>query len=508
VNAWEDGEFEMFDLVEEVGQNFYDVLEIPQESTKKEITQAYRKLSLKLHPDKNPAPDADVKFRQLVGIYEVLKDPLLRESYHTVLVEGLPNWRHPSYYYRRVRKLALWQVTLIVLVIVSVGQYLYGWASYWEKKLSVQEIIDAKLRRTQRTRKAQKEYKDAQVFLQAEAEQFLRKPSLWDVAPFQIFRFGKYMIFGFPGDVVKVIKERQAKKLEEERLRVLEAQKLEEERLIAEERKKPRKRKTFLVPEKPEGEDDESIQPSWGRGAESVEEPRNAPIVRGGLWTDEDISELVKLCSKFPGGTPERWEKISSALGRAVPEVTFMAKKELEKLSQKGEEKEEEEKVVARVKVKTKGGKGDPLDALKVENWSVDEQKALENALLCFPKGSLDRWDKIAHLVPGRSKEECMQRFKYVADLVKKSKEKKKEEEEKENVELSQESPEERKDESHENKQDAEVETTPQLPPTQQQSIPEEPRRGKKKVAAKRDSSSSNGSDQDWCLVDDPVSPE
>ena len=34
-----------------------------------------------LHPDKNDAPDAELKFRQLVGIYEVLKDETRRIRY-------------------------------------------------------------------------------------------------------------------------------------------------------------------------------------------------------------------------------------------------------------------------------------------------------------------------------------------------------------------------------------------------------------------------------------------
>ena len=100
--AWESEEYEMFDLVEEVGQNFYEVLEVPQDVSTKDLKTAYRKLSLKLHPDKNPAPDAAEKFRQLVAIYEVLKDPNLRISYNHVLRDGLPSWRHPSFYYRQI----------------------------------------------------------------------------------------------------------------------------------------------------------------------------------------------------------------------------------------------------------------------------------------------------------------------------------------------------------------------------------------------------------------------
>jgi hypothetical protein len=77
----------------------------------------------------------------------------------------------------------------------------------------------------------------------------------------------------------------------------------------------------------------------------------------------------------------------------------------LEGLAKKPAGDEEEEQPQLKLKVKTKGGKGDAIDRLKVENWSSEEQKCLESALQQFPKGlGKERWDKIASAVPGRSK--------------------------------------------------------------------------------------------------------
>lgn len=45
-----------------------------------EIRKAFRQLSVVLHPDKNDAEDANVQFRNLVAVYEVLKDPTKREK--------------------------------------------------------------------------------------------------------------------------------------------------------------------------------------------------------------------------------------------------------------------------------------------------------------------------------------------------------------------------------------------------------------------------------------------
>jgi len=106
------------------------------------------------------------------------------------------------------------------------------------------------------------------------------------------------------------------------------------------------------------------------------------------------------------------------------------------------EEQAPEEEVVPK-KVKTKGGKlGNAEEGTNAEanKWSQPQQKALENALIKFPKGTSERWVKIAKCVPGKSmvsqfflhvtkqfliislQEECMLRFKHLAELIRKKK--------------------------------------------------------------------------------------
>ena len=51
-----------------------------QNATSMEIRKAFRALSVVLHPDKNDAEDANVQFRNLVSVYEVLKDPSKRQK--------------------------------------------------------------------------------------------------------------------------------------------------------------------------------------------------------------------------------------------------------------------------------------------------------------------------------------------------------------------------------------------------------------------------------------------
>lgn len=71
--------------------------------------------------------------------------------------------------------------------------------------------------------------------------------------------------------------------------------------------------------------------------------------------------------------------------------------------------------------------------ASTMKAWNATEQKALENALKKYPKGCVgDRWEKIANSVPGRTKEECVLRYK---QLFKALKEKKENEESKKDTE-------------------------------------------------------------------------
>jgi DnaJ family protein C protein 1 len=49
--------------VEEINQNFYEYLGISKDASTSEVRKAYRRLSLVLHPDKNKADDAELKFR-------------------------------------------------------------------------------------------------------------------------------------------------------------------------------------------------------------------------------------------------------------------------------------------------------------------------------------------------------------------------------------------------------------------------------------------------------------
>ncbi len=63
-------------------RDYYEVLSVAREATPKEIADAYRKLAIKYHPDKNPGDaDAVVKFKEAAEAFEVLHDADKRSRY-------------------------------------------------------------------------------------------------------------------------------------------------------------------------------------------------------------------------------------------------------------------------------------------------------------------------------------------------------------------------------------------------------------------------------------------
>ena len=59
--------------------DFYKVLEVDEKATQEDIKKSYRKLSLKYHPDKNPATEE--KFKEISQAYETLGDNDKRREY-------------------------------------------------------------------------------------------------------------------------------------------------------------------------------------------------------------------------------------------------------------------------------------------------------------------------------------------------------------------------------------------------------------------------------------------
>uniref|UniRef100_A0A8D0CE64 DnaJ homolog subfamily C member 1 n=1 Tax=Salvator merianae TaxID=96440 RepID=A0A8D0CE64_SALMN len=522
VGAWDSAELELFDLVEEVPQNFYVFLGVEQDASSTDIRKAYRKLSLILHPDKNKDENAETQFRQLVAIYEVLKDEERRQRYDDILINGLPDWRQPVFYYRRVRKMSNAELALLLFIIVTVGHYAVVWSIYLEKQLD--ELLSKK-KRDKKKKTGGRNIDEVKLGVDRN-ERLLEKPQWRDLLPCKLGIWFCLTVKSLPHlfqeakQLYVVYKEAKMKEKEEALARA------ELETLQKEKKPKVKKPKSefpaYTVAET------SAFVPSYDHGTsiEEIEEQlddwledRNKSLKKKvPEWTEEDLSQLTRSMVKFPGGTPGRWEKIAHELGRSVTDVTAKAKQikdsvtctpgivrlsELKMLAQNSrstkasvnlsdhiitqreEEEEEEEKQKEEMKSsfepepvdmettdqqetaqsearhrrrktkapevslpplketledKCRGKRQKDFDSAEQEEYSDDEarkkercrssedlwtqnqQKLLELALQQYPKGATERWDKIAKCVPGKSKEECVTRYKLLVELVQKKK--------------------------------------------------------------------------------------
>jgi molecular chaperone DnaJ len=61
--------------------DFYALLDVPRDATEADIKKAYRKLAMEFHPDRNSAPDAESRFKEITEAYEILRDPQKRAAY-------------------------------------------------------------------------------------------------------------------------------------------------------------------------------------------------------------------------------------------------------------------------------------------------------------------------------------------------------------------------------------------------------------------------------------------
>jgi len=62
-------------------RDYYDILSVPRNANKDDIKNAYRKLALQYHPDRNKSPEAEGKFKEISEAYAVLSDDEKRAQY-------------------------------------------------------------------------------------------------------------------------------------------------------------------------------------------------------------------------------------------------------------------------------------------------------------------------------------------------------------------------------------------------------------------------------------------
>ena len=73
-------------------RDYYEVLGIARDADQKAIKDAFRQLALKYHPDRNKAPDAEEKFKEIAEAYAILSAPEKRAKYDSGGFEGVADF--------------------------------------------------------------------------------------------------------------------------------------------------------------------------------------------------------------------------------------------------------------------------------------------------------------------------------------------------------------------------------------------------------------------------------
>ena len=136
-------DYEIYEAIDTVKRltshdSFYDLIGVPEQASYDEIGKAFRRLSMKMHPDKQPKgtplEEADRLYRTIQFVGALLRDPKGRERYRWLLHEA-PAWHRQSQYTIRkmvkVSRLSLWQSICLALGVILVGQFILQWAAWF-----------------------------------------------------------------------------------------------------------------------------------------------------------------------------------------------------------------------------------------------------------------------------------------------------------------------------------------------------------------------------------------
>jgi len=194
----------------------------------------------------------------------------------------------------------------------------------------------------------------------------------------------------------------------------------------------------FEAPAQPE--EPEESEPEKESEPEEESEPDKEPEKKDNAWTTEEITLLTKGLTKYPVGTRNRYQLVAELVGtRTVKEIIEQTKIGASETAQEQtitkkdaferfKETKKEAKVVKEV-APTIVAPVVPVEEVKSvsnepEEWSPEEQKLLEAAMKKFTAKEGDRWNKIAGELPGRSKQDCIARYKYLVEFFKRQKKK------------------------------------------------------------------------------------
>jgi DnaJ family protein C protein 2 len=148
-------------------------------------------------------------------------------------------------------------------------------------------------------------------------------------------------------------------------------------------------------------------------------------------FTKEELSALAKGIKKFPPGGANRWDQIANYINNSCrPEDPRTKEECIETFNQINKAvKPNRNGNTDTAPTKTSGpvatGGENPATATTSsdtsDGWTAEQDQQLQNGLAKYPATmeKNERWSKIAQEVPGKSKKDCVQRFKEIRNAIK-----------------------------------------------------------------------------------------
>ena len=180
--------YELIDSMEKLTpfHTFYDLFGVSDDETSDKISKAYKKKSMKWHPDKNDSEEAQKMFTLFSGVNSILRDAENRKHYNWIINEA-PAWHRSAYSMKRVMtpKVSLEQVGLIVLLCGTVVHYCFllimFFIRYVRILMSRSEIRKLGVKERKKLESKIGRSNDSQVLLLELSESEVSFPSVFDV---------------------------------------------------------------------------------------------------------------------------------------------------------------------------------------------------------------------------------------------------------------------------------------------------------------------------------------
>jgi len=390
----------------ELKETYYEILNIDKQATEKQIKKAYRSMALLYHPDKIPSSasseekeNGERRFMRITKAYETLSNEMIRNRYDTLLKNGINNydekiWNNflyenspPSRGFAGLGADTPWWVDAIMTLVLATFVFVVpGWLVYKDRK---KKKGQEKAKKNALIRDIKSTSARAESDAAAAAAALVAAQSSKKARP----------------------------KVQEEEFAEISCH-------------------------------DEKKSNSMKESNADDKSTKSAP---SNSWSEEELGILAKAIAKYPGGTVRRWQTITAMLRKRCG--TNKTEKQVIKKSREVELRSMGYRCTQSIPPKSKVSKevtshmqGSKLSATRISagnsqskedakkeivnanvEWSATQQNEFENALrdskkVDFKAEDKDKWQFIADRVYGKTRRDCIQRFKFIRSMLRNDK--------------------------------------------------------------------------------------